>query len=54
MGKSKASQPTKAKRIQHHETTSATNAKGTSLGEKHKRRRQKRKGRIKTHKTDPK
>ena len=30
----------KAKRIQHHQTRSTTNAKGTSLSGKHKRRRQ--------------
>ena len=29
----------KAKRIQHHQTSFATNAKGTSLGRKHKRRK---------------
>ena len=28
-----------AKRIQHHQTSSTTNAKGTSLSEKHKRRK---------------
>ena len=35
MEKSKASQ-TKAKRIQHHQTSFTTNVKGTSLGEKEK------------------
>ena len=29
----------KAKRIQHHQTSSTTNAKGTSLSGKHKRRK---------------
>ena len=29
----------KAKRIQHHQTSFTTNAKGTSLGRKHKRRK---------------
>ena len=29
----------KAKRIQHHQTSSTTNAKGTSLRGKHKRRK---------------
>ena len=29
----------KAKRIQNHQTSSTTNAKGTSLSEKHKRRK---------------
>ena len=29
----------KLKRIQHHQTTFTTNAKGTSLGRKHKRRK---------------
>ena len=29
----------KAKRIQHHQTSFTANAKGTSLGEKHKRRK---------------
>ena len=37
----------KAKRIQHHHTSSTTNAKGTSLSEKHKRR----KGTTKTNAT---
>ena len=30
---------TKVKRIQHHQTSFTTNAKGTSLGRKHKRRK---------------
>ena len=30
---------TKAKRIQHHQTSFTKNAKGTSLGRKHKRRK---------------
>ena len=29
----------KVKRIQHHQTTATTNAKGTSLGRKNKRRK---------------
>ena len=29
----------RAKRIQHHQTSSTTNAKGASLSEKHKRRK---------------
>ena len=29
----------KAKRIQHHQTSFTTSAKGTSLGRKHKRRK---------------
>ena len=37
MEKSKALQPTNAKRTQHHETTFTTNAKGTYLGGKHRR-----------------
>ena len=37
--KSKALQVGKAKRIQQHQTSFATNAKGTSLGGKHKRRK---------------
>ena len=44
----------KAKRIQHHQTSFTTNAKGTSLGGKHKRREQKRKGRKRTYKNKPK
>ena len=38
MEKSKALQIRKVKRIQHHQTSFTTNAKGTSLGKKHKRR----------------
>ena len=38
---------TKAKRIQHHQTNFAINAKGNFLGKKHKRREQKKKGRGK-------
>ena len=37
--KPKALQTSKAKRIQHHQTSSTTNAKGTSLSGKHKRRK---------------
>ena len=39
MEKSKAFQTSKVKRIQHHQTSFITNAKGTSLGKKHKRRK---------------
>ena len=39
MEKLKPLQTRKAKRIQHHQTTFTTNAKGTSLGRKHKRRK---------------
>ena len=38
MKKSKALQTSKAKRIQCHQTSFATNAKGTSLCGKHKRK----------------
>ena len=38
---------TKAKRIQHHQTSFAINAKGNFLGKKHKRQEQRRKGRGK-------
>ena len=44
----------KAERIQHHQTRFTTNAKGTSLGGKHKRRELKRKGRKKPYKANPK
>ena len=37
--KLKALQTSKSKRIQHHQTSSTTNAKGASLGRKHKRRK---------------
>ena len=37
--KSKLSRQAKVKRIQHHQTSSTPNAKGTSLGRKHKRRK---------------
>ena len=39
MEKLKAFQISKFKRIQHHQTSFTTNAKGTSLGRKHKRRK---------------
>ena len=48
------SHPAKAKRIQHHQIFFTTNAKGTSLGGKHKRRELKRKGRNKAYKANPK
>ena len=35
----KLSRQTKVKRIQHHQTSFTTNAKGTSLGRKYKRRK---------------
>ena len=35
----KLSRQAKVKRIQHHQTSFTTNAKGTSLGRKHKRRK---------------
>ena len=38
MEKSKAVQTSKVKRIQHHQTSFTRNAKGTSLGRKHKTR----------------
>ena len=38
-GKSKAFQTSKVKRSQHHQTNVTTDAKGTSLGRKHKRRK---------------
>ena len=39
MEKSKLSRQAKVKKIQHHQTRFTTNAKGTSLGRKHKRRK---------------
>ena len=39
MEKSKVYRQAKAKRIQHHQTSSTTNAKGTSLSVKNKRRK---------------
>ena len=38
-GEIKSYRQAKAKRIQHHQTSSTTNAKGTSLSGKHKRRK---------------
>ena len=38
-GEIKASRQTKVKRIQHHQTSFTTYAKGTSIGKKHKRRK---------------
>ena len=52
--KQKHCRQAKAKRIQHHQTSFTTNAKGTSPGKKHKRSEQKRKGRKKTYKNKPK
>ena len=40
MEKSKLYRQAKAKRVQHHQTSSTTNAKGTSLSGKHKRRKE--------------
>ena len=39
MENQKLSRQAKVKRIQHHQTSFTTNAKGTSLGRKHKRRK---------------
>ena len=39
MEKSRLSRQTKVKRIQHHQTSFTTYAKGTSIGKKHKRRK---------------
>ena len=39
MEKSKLSRQAKVKKNQHHQTRFTTNAKGTSLGRKHKRRK---------------
>ena len=39
MKNSKVLQTAKVKRIQHHKTSFTTNAKGTSLGKKHKKRK---------------
>ena len=39
MEKSKAFQTSKVKKIQHHQTSFITNAKGISLGKKHRRRK---------------
>ena len=38
----------KLTRIQHHQTTFTTNAKGTSLGRKHKRRKRPAKNKLQT------
>ena len=38
-GNQKLYRQEKPKRIQHHQTSSTTNVKGTSLSEKHKRRK---------------
>ena len=43
----KSLRTSKTKRIQHHQTSFTTNAKGTSIGGKHKRRKR-------TTKTNPK
>ena len=39
MEKSRAFQTSKVKRIQHHQTSFTTYAKGASLGKKHKRKK---------------
>ena len=48
MEKSKASSQAKVKRIQHYQTSFTTNAKGTSLGRKHKRRKRSTENKPKT------
>ena len=48
MEKSKASSQAKVKRIQHYQTSFTTNAKGTSLGRKHKRRKRATQNKFKT------
>ena len=40
--------PDKQKRIQHHQTSFTTNAKGTSLGKKHKRKKRSTENKHKT------
>ena len=50
MEKSKAFQISKFERIQHHQTSFTTNAKGTSLGRKHKRRKRPTENKAKTFK----
>ena len=40
--------PDKQKRIQHHQTSFKSNAKGTSLGRKHKRRKRPTENKLKT------
>ena len=52
MEKSKDFQTAKVKRIQHHQTSLTTNAKGPSLGRKHKRRKRPTENKQKTIKTD--
>ena len=44
----KFSRQAKVKRIQHHQTSLTTNAKGTSLGRKHKRRKRHTENKAKT------
>ena len=44
----KLSRQAKVKRIQHHETSFTTNAKGISLGRKHKRRKSFTENKLKT------
>ena len=46
----KLSRQAKVKRIQHHETSFTTNAKGISLGRKHKRRKRPTENKPKTTK----
>ena len=48
MKNSKVLQTAKVKRIQHHKTSFTTNAKGTSLGRKHKRSKRPTEGKPKT------
>ena len=47
MEKSNLSRQTKVKRIQHHQTSFTTNAKGTSLEKKHKRRKRATENKVK-------
>ena len=54
MKKSKALQTSKAKRIQCHQISFATNAKGTSLCGKHKRKGEKEGNKKDQQKTNPK
>ena len=50
MEKSRAFQTSKVKRIQHHQTSFTTYAKGASLGRKHKRRKRPTENKAKTFK----
>ena len=48
MEKTKTFQTRKIKRIQHHQTSFTTNAKGISLGRKHKKRKRSTENKPKT------